>query len=153
MRSLDDWDPHKTTTKKNSEPLSFLFPWQTWWYVIFLNRPSPWRSSWPPCCSSGRRESASTVPPSFWTPSYPSGQKRQLGPLSVENGTVRIQLGSNPHTIIQYYHHKPCSIADSGCLSQIRIFSIPHSGSRVKKIPGSRIRIKELKYFNPKKCF
>jgi hypothetical protein len=37
--------------------------------------------------------------------------------------------------------------------SQIRIFTRP--GSRVKKIPGSRIRIriKEFKYFNPKNCF
>jgi hypothetical protein len=44
--------------------------------------------------------------------------------------------------------------------SRIRIFSIPdknffHLGSRVKKINGSRIRIriKELKYFNPKYYF
>jgi hypothetical protein len=41
-----------------------------------------------------------------------------------------------------------CSVADLGCLSRIRIFSVPdpnfcHS--------GSRIRIKEFyKYFNPK---
>jgi hypothetical protein len=27
-----------------------------------------------------------------------------------------------------------------------------HPGFRVKKIPGSRIRIKELKYFNPQNC-
>jgi hypothetical protein len=33
-------------------------------------------------------------------------------------------------------------------------FSIPYSGSRVKKItdPGFRIRIKEFKCFNPKNC-
>jgi hypothetical protein len=45
-------------------------------------------------------------------------------------------------------------VADPGCLSRIRIFSIPDPGSRVKKDSGSRIRIrnKELKYFNPKNC-
>jgi hypothetical protein len=50
------------------------------------------------------------------------------------------------------------SVADLGCLSRIRIFSIPNpssrSGSRVKKISGSRIqiriRIKEFKFFTQK---
>ncbi len=42
-----------------------------------------------------------------------------------------------------------CSIADPGCLSRIRIFSIPDSNCFR---PGSRICIKELKYFNPKNC-
>ncbi len=42
------------------------------------------------------------------------------------------------------------SVADPGCLSRIRIFSIPYPG--VKKIRGSwiRIRIKEFKYFTQK---
>jgi hypothetical protein len=35
------------------------------------------------------------------------------------------------------------SVADPGCLSWIQIFFHP----------GSRIRIKEFKYFNPKNCF
>jgi hypothetical protein len=35
------------------------------------------------------------------------------------------------------------SVADPGCLSRIRRFYIPDL--------GSRIRIKEFKYFNPKK--
>jgi hypothetical protein len=40
------------------------------------------------------------------------------------------------------------SVADQGCLSRIRILSIPD-----QKDYGSRIRIKEFKYFNPKNCF
>ncbi len=40
------------------------------------------------------------------------------------------------------------SVADPGCLSRIRIFSIPDPNCLH---PGSRIRIKELKYFNPQK--
>jgi hypothetical protein len=42
------------------------------------------------------------------------------------------------------------SVAYSGCLSRIRLFSIPDPGS---KLFPSRIRIKEFKYFNPKKWF
>jgi hypothetical protein len=49
------------------------------------------------------------------------------------------------------------SVADPGCFPgcRIRIFSIPEPGNRVKKISGSRIRIriKEFKYFNQKKLF
>jgi hypothetical protein len=46
------------------------------------------------------------------------------------------------------------SIADPGCLSRIRLFSIPDPGSQIRIFPsGSRIRIKELKYFNQKKWF
>jgi hypothetical protein len=45
------------------------------------------------------------------------------------------------------YHQKvkskKTSVADPECLSRIRLFSIPD--------PGSRILIKELKYFNPQK--
>ena len=41
-------------------------------------------------------------------------------------------------------------IADPGCLSRIRIFSIPDPNF---SHPGSRIHNKEFKYFNPKKCF
>ncbi len=47
---------------------------------------------------------------------------------------------------------RPChrnSVADPGCLSRIRIFSIP--GPNFFH-PGSRIRIKEFKYFT-QKCF
>jgi hypothetical protein len=36
-----------------------------------------------------------------------------------------------------------CSVADPGCLSRIPDLTFFH--------PGSRIRIKEFKYFNPKK--
>ncbi len=43
------------------------------------------------------------------------------------------------------------SVADSGCFIPNPNFF--HPGSRVKKILGSGIRIKELKYFNPKNCF
>ncbi len=42
------------------------------------------------------------------------------------------------------------SVADPGCLSRIRIFP---SRIRGQKDSGSRIRIKEFKYFNPKNCF
>jgi hypothetical protein len=42
------------------------------------------------------------------------------------------------------------SVRDKGCLSRIRIFSIPDPGSRVKKNFLIRIRIKEFKYFNVK---
>jgi hypothetical protein len=40
------------------------------------------------------------------------------------------------------------SVADPGCLSRIRLFSIPDPNCLH---PGSRIRIKEFKYFNPPK--
>ncbi len=52
------------------------------------------------------------------------------------------------------------SVADPGCLSRIRLFSIPDRGSDVfpSRIPdpnclhpGSRILIKEFKYFYPQK--
>ncbi len=42
------------------------------------------------------------------------------------------------------------SVADPGCLSRIRLFSIPDPGS---ELFPSWIRIKEFKYFNPKKWF
>jgi hypothetical protein len=42
------------------------------------------------------------------------------------------------------------SVADEGCLYRIRIFS---SRIRIFFRPGSRIRIKEFKYFKPKKLF
>ncbi len=53
-------------------------------------------------------------------------------------------------------------VADPGCLSRIRIFSIPdpdpnffHPGFRIRIFPSRipRICIKEFKYFNPKKWF
>ncbi len=40
------------------------------------------------------------------------------------------------------------SIADPGCLSRIRLFSIPDPNF---SHPGFRIRIEEFEYFNPKK--
>ncbi len=53
-------------------------------------------------------------------------------------------------------NEKKTSVADPGCLSRIaiQIFSIP-AGSQIQgqKDSGSRIRIKELKYFKPKKLF
>jgi hypothetical protein len=39
------------------------------------------------------------------------------------------------------------SVADPGCLSRVRIFTIPDPGSKRFRI---RICIKEFKYFNPK---
>ncbi len=48
-------------------------------------------------------------------------------------------------------------VADSGCLSRIPDPTFFHPGSRVRIVsnpdPRSRIRIKEFKYFNPKKWF
>jgi hypothetical protein len=48
------------------------------------------------------------------------------------------------------------SVADPRCLSlsriRIRLFSIPDPRSEFF-YPGSQIRIKEFKYFNPKKWF
>jgi hypothetical protein len=41
------------------------------------------------------------------------------------------------------------SVADPGCLSRIRLFSIPYPKCLH---PGSRILIKEFKYINPKKA-
>ncbi len=43
------------------------------------------------------------------------------------------------------------SVADPGCLSRIRLFSIPDPGSELSpsRIPNPHQRIK---YFNPKKC-
>jgi hypothetical protein len=43
-----------------------------------------------------------------------------------------------------------CSVTDPGCLSRILIFSIPDPRSKRFRI---RIRIKAVKYFNPKKWF
>ncbi len=40
------------------------------------------------------------------------------------------------------------SVADPGCLSRIRLFSIPDPNC---VHPGSRILIKKFKYFNPQK--
>jgi hypothetical protein len=40
------------------------------------------------------------------------------------------------------------SVADPGCLSRIRLFSIPDPGY---ELSPSRILIKEFTYFNPKK--
>jgi hypothetical protein len=45
---------------------------------------------------------------------------------------------------------KESSVADLGCLSQIRIFSIPDPNFFH---PESWIRIKEFKYFNPQTFF
>ena len=42
------------------------------------------------------------------------------------------------------------SVADPGCLSRIRIFSIPDPGSRVKKIPGSGSASKNLSILTQK---
>jgi hypothetical protein len=47
------------------------------------------------------------------------------------------------------------SVADPGCLSPIPDPNFFHLGSRIRTVsipdPGSRIRIKEFMYFNPKK--
>ncbi len=49
----------------------------------------------------------------------------------------------------------PYSVADPGLTSRIRLFSIWDPGSQIWVFfhPGSRIRIKEFKYFNPKQWF
>jgi hypothetical protein len=48
------------------------------------------------------------------------------------------------------------SVADPGCLSRIPDPTFFHPGSRIPTVsipdPGSRILIKEFKYFNPKKA-
>jgi hypothetical protein len=48
------------------------------------------------------------------------------------------------------------SVADLGCLSRIPDPTFFHPGSRIRTVsipdPGSRILIKELMYFNPKKA-
>jgi hypothetical protein len=47
------------------------------------------------------------------------------------------------------------SVANPGCLSRIPDPTFYHPGSRIQPVsipdPGSRNRIKEFKYFNPKK--
>jgi hypothetical protein len=47
------------------------------------------------------------------------------------------------------------SVADPGCLSRIPAPTFFHPGSQIRTIsildPGSRILIKEFKYFNPQK--
>jgi hypothetical protein len=44
------------------------------------------------------------------------------------------------------------SVTDPGCLSRIRLFYIPHPGSRVKKIPDPHQKNLNI-FFNPKNCF
>jgi hypothetical protein len=79
---------------------------------------------------------------------------RQLGPLSVENGTIYIHCGSKSsyYHKLSYYHTTGISYRkyDPGCLSRIRIpgmlifyqSRIPEP--RVKKGTGSRIRNAEV---------
>ncbi len=52
--------------------------------------------------------------------------------------------GNNPRFRLKQCCGSGMFFLDPGCLSRIRIFSIPDPGSRVEKIPdsGSRIRIK-----------
>ncbi len=49
----------------------------------------------------------------------------------------------------------PQTVLDPGCLSRIRIFCIPDTGSEVKKIPdpGSGSASKNLNICYPKNCF
>jgi hypothetical protein len=73
------------------------------------------------------------------------------------SGNLKVQIGKKilgwRNFSYQYYRYRKGtapgtvqstvpSVADTECLSQIRIFD-----------PGSRIRIKEFKYFNPKIVF
>jgi hypothetical protein len=63
----------------------------------------------------------------------------------------RRMLGSNSGLLrLRYWQSDALttSVADPGSLSQIRLFSIPDPNFSQ---PGSRIRIKEFKYFNFKK--
>jgi hypothetical protein len=83
----------------------------------------------------------------------------------VYTGYIYIKLAENGNTwgflvgiflsFFTFHSKFASSVADPGCLSRIRLFSIPdptffHPGS---ELFPSRIRIKELKYFNPKKWF
>ncbi len=62
------------------------------------------------------------------------------------DSTVPTDAGIEPRTIAT---GALASVADPGCLFRIRPFSIPDPGS---ELSPSRIRIKEFKYFNPKKA-
>jgi hypothetical protein len=69
--------------------------------------------------------------------------------LPKEQGRVDI-LNIHTNTMRYGYTTPGASVADPGCLSRIRLFF--HSRSRIR-VFLSRIRIKEFKYFNPKKWF
>jgi hypothetical protein len=51
--------------------------------------------------------------------------------------------------VFPFYEIRFSSVADPGCLSRMRLFSIPDPGSEFFH-PGSRIRFKEFKCFNQK---
>jgi hypothetical protein len=63
----------------------------------------------------------------------------------VDLGNVLMRSQINPETTKLF-----SGVADPGCLSRIRLFSIPDSNFFHL---GSRIHIKEFKYFNPKIVF
>jgi hypothetical protein len=70
----------------------------------------------------------------------------------IENNYERLERRSRIRTararqINPQVHIFVVSVADSGCLSRIRIFSVPDPNFFH---PGSRICIKEFKYFYPK---
>jgi hypothetical protein len=72
-------------------------------------------------------------------PLVPCGPPEAGGepPHLVQGRVQALPVPATPNQVI--------SVADQGCLSRIRIFSIPD--------PGPRIRIEELKYFIPKNGF
>ncbi len=56
---------------------------------------------------------------------------------------------SGPRQLWSWPPYRAPYCADPGCLSRIRLFSIPDPNFFH---PGSRIHIKEFKYFSPKNC-
>jgi hypothetical protein len=80
-------------------------------------------------------------------------------PVLVFNGSLNQSIRNhawffNPNPINmclkirQFTLYVGTSVADPECLSRIRLFSIPDPGS---ELSPSQIRIREFKYFNPKK--
>ncbi len=67
----------------------------------------------------------------------------------------RMVPSSFPHQQALKSFLRYTSVADPGCLSRIPDPTFFHPGSRIRTVsipdPGSRILIKEFKYFNPKK--
>ncbi len=68
---------------------------------------------------------------------------------------IRIRMEEVKSSILWYRYAEKLSVADPGCLA--RIPDPTFFPSRIPDLncfhPGTRIRIKEFKYFNPKKWF
>jgi hypothetical protein len=70
--------------------------------------------------------------------------------MSVSTSMSTSMYYSSMSTSMFTPHTRPCSVADPGCLSRIPDPTFFHHRS---ELSPSRIRIKEFKYFNPKKWF